>query len=267
MQHAVGFVPHAERIHDGPVDRWMLVLHGVFGSSSNFRGIARRLARERPGWGFVLADLRAHGRSQGAPPPHTVATAADDLLRLDADVRAVAGHSFGGKVALAYAQRRPELEEIWILDSQPGARGPDSGPGSTTAVLHALEETPQPLPDRATFVRRLQPAFGRRLAEWLAMSLRAGGDGYRFVLDLPAIRALLDDYWSTDLWHVLEDPARSDRVRAVLGGRSGVVPPDDRARLARSVRVDVLERAGHWLHGEDPDGVVRLMSAGPVQQP
>ena len=78
------FLPtHAEVTAPG-VDpsRWMLVLHGILGSGGNFRSFARRLAAACPAWGFVLVDLRMHGQSQGAPPPHTLAAAADDLARL-----------------------------------------------------------------------------------------------------------------------------------------------------------------------------------------
>ena len=47
----------------------------------------------------------------------------------------------------------------------------------------------------------------------------------------------------------------------VLGARSPIVQPADRERLADlerrnpSVRVAVLEKAGHWLHVDDLDGL------------
>ena len=113
----------------GPApSRWMLVLHGILGSGANFRGFARRLAASAPGWGFVLVDLRMHGQSQGAPPPHTLAAAAADLRRLGEHlglpIAGVMGHSFGGKVALAYtAASGRELEQTWVLDASPGHHG------------------------------------------------------------------------------------------------------------------------------------------------
>src|SRR5580692_7313306 len=103
----------------------MLVLHGILGSGNNFATIARRLAAACPAWGFALVDLRMHGQSQGAPPPHTIAAAAEDLGRLEEGLRSpvagVMGHSFGGKVALAYAARaQHELDQVWVLDASPG---------------------------------------------------------------------------------------------------------------------------------------------------
>jgi len=164
-------------------------------------------------------------------------------------------------VALTYAARRPRtLSEVWILDSQPGARVPEADVGSPTAVLSLLEAIPQPLPSRQAFRERVQPRLGRAIAEWLAMSLRAGNGGYRLTLDLAAIRALLDDYSRLDLWRAVEDPVRPGAIRFVVGGRSSVLSDADRRRLAESVPVYILERAGHWLHADDPEGLLAVMS-------
>ena len=59
--------------------QWLLVLHGILGSGVNWRTFAKRLVTARPEWGAVLVDLRMHGESQGAPPPHTLASAAVDV--------------------------------------------------------------------------------------------------------------------------------------------------------------------------------------------
>jgi esterase len=262
------FVPAAERIvaADARPTRWMLFLHGILGSGANFRTFARKLTQRRPDWGALLVDLRGHGRSEGAPPPHTVAAAADDLVHLEddggLDVQGVVGHSFGGKVALAYAERRARpLAEAWILDSSPGPRPPEPGPTSPAAVLGLLESIPQPLPSRQAFLDQVQPQLGRAVADWLAMSVRPVDHGYRLTFDLGAVRALLEDYARLDLWSVVEDASRARTIRFVVAGRSNAVPDADRRRLARSVRVHVLERAGHWLHVDDPDGLLALMTA------
>src|SRR5437879_732681 len=89
-------------------ERWMLFLHGIFGRGGNWRTIAQRWVTAHPRWGAALVDLRMHGRSTGIRGPHTVAAAARDLRaleeRLAGGVRGVLGHSFGGKVALAYLE-------------------------------------------------------------------------------------------------------------------------------------------------------------------
>ncbi len=89
-------------------ERWLLVLHGIFGKGRNWGSIARQVVEARPEWGALLIDLRLHGESRHFRPPHTVETSAEDLHRLvdhlDLPAAGVLGHSFGGKVALAYAR-------------------------------------------------------------------------------------------------------------------------------------------------------------------
>jgi pimeloyl-ACP methyl ester carboxylesterase len=249
--------------------RWMLVLHGILGSGANLRSFARRLAAACPTWGFVLVDLRLHGQSQGAPPPHTVSAAAEDLLHLgdalDLPIAGVLGHSFGGKVALAYAARREApLDQVWVLDASPGLRRDRAG--ETERVLRLLRELPAPLPSRERFIEIvIERGHSRAIAEWLAMNVRRAEDGFRFRLDLGAIHALLDDYFSVDLWQVVERAAGARALHMVIGGLSTALDEADRARLAHiaardpRVMVHLLERAGHWVHVDAPDALFAIL--------
>ncbi len=265
------FVPSYARVAAPGVEpsQWMLVLHGLLGSGANFRGLARRLAEACPAWGFLLVDLRMHGHSQGAPPPHTIAAAAEDLVRLGegfpAPIAGVMGHSLGGKVALAYAARTPrELDEVWVLDASPGARR--GGASSTEAVVRMLREMPQPLPSRERFLE-IVAAHGqpRAVAEWLAMNVRRADDGFRLRLDLDAMEALLDDYLAVDLWPVLERALGARAFDVVVAGRSDVFDRADRARLdalaTREPRVHahLVEDAGHWVHVDAPGALFALV--------
>jgi pimeloyl-ACP methyl ester carboxylesterase len=263
--HALVCAPGAEPA------RWMLVLHGILGSGANFRSFARRLASASPGWGFVLVDLRMHGQSQGAPPPHTIEAAADDLVRLgDTLARPIAGvmgHSFGGKVVLAYTARAPrELAQVWVLDASPGTRRDRAS--ATEAVVRLLREVPEPLPSRERFLE-IVTAHGqsRAIAEWLAMNVRRAEDGFRLRLDLDAVDALLDAYFATDLWPVLERAEGAREIHVVVAGRSDAFDGADRARLATiaarepRLHVHVIADAGHWLHVDAPDALFELVRA------
>lgn len=251
----------------------MLVLHGILGSGANWRTFARRLAAASPSWGFVLVDLRAHGLSTGAPPPHTLEAAADDLIRLQAalgkPVRGVLGHSFGGKVALALADRNPQrLDQVWVLDSQPGARPEELASERTAAVLRMLEQMPEVLPTRERFVEIVEEqGHDRTFAAWLAMNLRRADDGYRLRVDMSAIRALFESYYRTDLWPVVTHHDKARDMCFVVGGRSEVLGDEDRRRLAAiarrepHVRVHTLPTAGHWVHIDDPEGLFAIVSS------
>jgi pimeloyl-ACP methyl ester carboxylesterase len=247
--------------------RLSLVLHGVFGSGANWRSFMRAVAAARPDWGFVLCDLRGHGRSLGARPPHDLEAMADDLERLDgrfdAPIAGVIGHSLGGKVALCYAARRPgRLSEVWVLDSQPGAR---VFGGPTIEVLELLESLPAAFADRDAFVDAVKAGGQSQvMAAWLAMNVRRAGDEYLMELDLPALRLILESYYQTDMWPEIarRDPARA--LRVVVGGKSAVWQPGDADRLRAlaaenpQLHVRELPAAGHWLHVDAPDELRQL---------
>lgn len=250
--------------------QWALVLHGILGMGTNFRTIVKAVAERAPAWGFILVDLRGHGASQGFTPPHDLDAAASDLEALveqtkGADVRAVIGHSFGGKVALAYAGRH-ELDGLCVLDSNPGTRSKENEQeaDSASVVLSTLESfgTSASWPNREAFRDAIRAAgYSAALADWLTMNVRREGDVYRLRLDLVAARALLESYYTSDLWHVLEAP-RARSWSLLVATRSTVIDSAsrERAQAAASTsggrgRVHLIE-AGHWLHVEEPKAVV-----------
>lgn len=265
---------HARISHEGSSPKaWLLLLHGIFGMGANFRSFAKALAARAPAWGFVLVDLRGHGASQGFAPPHTLAAAAADVAALvdalDVPVRGVAGHSFGGKVALSYlATKHRPIERAFVLDSVPGARPGEHVTEDTMRVLSLLESVPATLPSREAFVALSEGAgMSKAITDWLTMNVRRVDDAYRLRLDLPAIRAMLADYYERDLWSVIADPTATERLDLVIGGASQHWSAADVAR-ARSLslshphlHVETLAKAGHWVHVDDPAGLLDVMAS------
>jgi esterase len=263
-----------------PAAGTVLFLHGALGRGRNWRTVARRLVQARPEREAVLVDLRLHGDSRDLPGPHTLKAAADDVetlaRSLDPPVRGVIGHSFGGKVALAWAARTASpLAEVWLLDSPPGARGEQPGLEDTLQVLRALEGVPYPVPSRQAFVDHLaKGGFSEGLAQWLATNLEHQDDGsYRLALDLGAIGELLADYVHHDLWAQVEQPGGTHHVHLVVGGRSRHFGPEDVTRAERAaassprVHLHLLPGAGHWLHMDAPDALLALLQASPPWRP
>lgn len=270
---AAPFSLHSSSVVDQGADpkRWMVILHGIYGRGSNWRAFARALATSRPDWGFLLVDLRMHGQSQGAQGPHTLAAAADDVLRLidvereeGHEVLAVLGHSFGGKTALEMLRCRPALGDVWVIDSSPGPRplamkDPDH---SVVSVLRVLESLPPDFESRAAFVAELQGrGFAKPIADWLAMNLVASVERYRFLLDVEALRDLLVDYFNADLWPVLE--TSSPPVRFAIATNSTALSEEDKRRLEtleRANRVKATRLQGsHWLHVDAFDALLKLV--------
>jgi esterase len=255
---------------DGRPRAWLAVLHGFFGAGRNWATVARRLTGTRSDWGAVLVDLRLHGASQGVAPPHTIAACADDLIALAGalhrPVRAVLGHSFGGKVALAYAGRRPAgLRQCWIVDADPSAAEPR---GDAWDLLRTVRAMPREFSSRAELIAALERAgVDRRTAEWMATNLEPehSKTGYRWRLDFDALEHLLVDAFRTDLWNVVEPPPPGVDLHFVMATRSAAVSDRSAARLRRiaqaagRVFVHGVE-GGHWLNADNPDALVALLA-------
>ncbi|MCP4804982.1 MAG: alpha/beta fold hydrolase [Proteobacteria bacterium] len=240
-------------VQGGP--RRCLVLHGILGSGLNWRGFAKRMASENPGWSFELVDLRAHGRSTGFQAPHTVQSAAQDLLQLG-PADAVIAHSFGGKVALAYGQVAP-VNQIWVLDASPGPLPAAAMDGDVAQVIQAIGQVPMPLQTRTELIEFLRGrGFSRAIALWLTTNLTQGDGGLVWRFDLPAVRSLIGDYFHLDAWPWVDDRVRL--VRAENGGRwagEDLVRFEDHGGL-------VLKDSGHWVHVDNPDGLLDLIRLG-----
>ncbi len=257
------------------------VLHGALGAGHNFRSFVRRLAAEKPQYRFVLVDLRNHGASQGASPPHTIEACVNDLLELAKELgvtpRAVIGHSFGGKVALTYGRRLVEsaaatpeyaqsLAQVWALDSDPGTQRPDPN-HEVLRVLRALRTANGPFETRADAINALLAQnLSSGLANWLATNLDRRTHGYEWRLDVDAIEELMADYFEEDLWPYLEAARGTPHHHLVVADRSDRWTGTMRERAARlpaeaSVTLHELADSGHWVHVDNPDGLLRIFVA------
>lgn len=255
--------------------RWMLVVAGIFGAGRNWASVARRFVRERPDWGAILVDLRGHGDSPTLEPPHTVDACAGDLLGLvDAlglEVAAILGHSFGGKVALRYAETAaahpsaPHLERVWVIDSTPDARPPS---GSAWRMLGVLRNHPGPFPDRdAGMAAVASEGYDAGVAQWMSTNLVRTDDGEMvWRLDPDVMEALLRSFFALDAWAVVEHPPAGTEFHVVKARESSILDDEARHRLEAaglSTGGAFLHEVdgGHWLNADNPDALQRLLLA------
>jgi len=278
------FIPYSQTIENPgeKPDKWIVFLHGIYGSGSNWRAVARKLCAKRPDWGVVLADLRMHGKSQDAPSPHSLRSCAEDIYRLidarDAQgmrIDAVLGHSFGGKVALDMKRlhqtgQHSKKLTTWTVDSSPaGSRiALEEDSNIVIQVLRILREISRDFSSRSEFVAE----FSSRgvpvpIAQWLGMNLEARGDGYHNRLDHEVMTALLLDYYQQDLWSVLASggsPANEHPTHLAIASRMSAIAAEDQERLANMSGQNGLTihrvEGGHWLHVDAADVLVDLIA-------
>ena len=253
------FLPHHTTVTSeakNAPSQWLLVMHGIYGRGGNWRSVARKIVTLRSDWGVLLVDLRMHGKSMGAQPPHTLAACAADVLalidqqrELGCKVGAVLGHSFGGKVALEMRSQRPTLCPLWLVDSAPGPRpgAMEDSKNTVVSVLKMLRELPATFTSREAFVHSVKGYGFAPIAQWLAMNLEACPEGYRNTLDPVAMTALLDDYFKSDLWPAVSASETTIHVAAATRGSSISAADKQKLNEATQVRVHDVE-GGHWLH-------------------
>ena len=254
----------------GKPQKWLFLLHGIYGSGRNWGTLARRLVEQRPEWGVLLVDLRLHGGStEGFGPPHTVQAAADDVARLEDHLgfsaNALLGHSFGGKVALVRARGEHALGQVWVADSTLRTGEPF---GSAWRVIEIVRDLPDTFETRDELVDPLErEGYARGVGQWLGINLERSGDGFRWKLDWEGVEAMLRDYFATDVWQMVEDPPEGTEVHVIRATESDAVDAEAQERITkageRTGRTFLHEvQAGHWLNVDNPEAVLDLLTAG-----
>lgn len=239
------------------------MLHGIYGRGRNWHTIARAVVAARPEYACWLVDLPHHGESGPGVYGDTVrGLAADVRAWLDAEriaFTAILGHSFGGKVALAMADAaREQPLQVWVIDSTPEVKAPS---GSAWRMLEMVRRLPARFKTREEAVAALVEAgYNVGVAQWMATNLSRGPDGFTWRIDFDAMERLLRDFFVTDLWPVVEDPAPHE-LHFVKASESSAISERALRRLeAAGDRVHVhLRKGGHWIHAESPDVVTALL--------
>jgi pimeloyl-ACP methyl ester carboxylesterase len=248
METAVALDLSFEAVGDGPP---LVVLHGLLGSKTNWRSVARALA---PTHRVYSVDARNHGSSPWADAM-SYPDMANDLLRFmeqqGVERPVVLGHSMGGKIAMTLGLLHPQVvERLIVVDIAPVVYDDRLSPVAEAMravdVLHVAsrEEVRQRL-------RTLLPDAG--LVGFMLQNLEVRNAHFDWRVNLGAILAsvpLLSGFPSELLGLSFARP-----VHVIAGGRSDYVRGSDGADfhpMFERVDVQVIEQVGHWVHAERP---------------
>lgn len=228
----------------------VVLLHGLFGSGSNWRRQARELAKR---YRVLLPDLRNHGRSPHAPSMDYQAMADDVTGLLDAealDKIALVGHSMGGKVAMTLALTRPErVAALVVADIAPVAYGPHlRGYVDAMRELHPAAIGSRTEADQALASSVAEPM----VRQFLLTNLEHRTEGYRWRIPLDILAGqmpLIEGF--PELTANFSGP-----TLFIHGGRSHYVTQARHEiirRLFPHTELECIPQAGHWLHVEAPE--------------
>lgn len=175
----------------------------------------------------------------------------------------VLGHSFGGKVALAFAGHwTTHPLQIWVIDSTPETK---TAGGSAWDMLRLIKSLPETFATREEAADALVAGgYSRGVAVWMSTNLVRSGEQFVWRLDFPVMEALLHDFFSTDLWSVVEHHAPQHTLHFLKASTSSAMSDEAAARVeaATDPNVHLHRRDGsHWIHAEEPQVVVELLLA------
>ncbi|MGI1965518.1 esterase [Citrobacter freundii] len=230
----------------------IVLVHGLFGSLDNLGILARDLVTDHD---IIQVDMRNHGLSPRSPEMNYPAMAQDLLDTLDdrqIEKAIFIGHSMGGKAIMALTALAPErVERLVAIDIAPvdyHVRRHDEIFAAINAVTDAQASSRQ---QAASVMRQHLQEEG--VIQFLLKSFVDGE--WRF-----NVPVLWDQYPHIVGWETI--PAWEHPALFIPGGNSPYVTEAYREQLLAQfpqARAHVIAGAGHWVHAEKPEAVLRAI--------
>ena len=235
----------------------LLILHGFFASSRNWRQVAEKLAVD---YHVYVLDMRNHGCSPQHPLMNYVSMVADVLQFMDVhglETASLLGHSMGGKVAMWFALNFPQrVNKLIVADI-----APVSYSHCFNKLIAALKALPlHDISNRKqaeSFLASDIPELSYRQFLLQNIVLKDGGYHWRINLAIfqqsaPAIIAFPDT----------QSVQPYSKVCLFLAGsESGFVKAEDIKPLFPEAKLSVIDHAGHWLHVQQPQVFIAQVHA------
>ena len=239
----------AQNPHNNPP---IVLVHGLFGSLDNLGILARDLVLDRD---IIQVDMRNHGLSPRSPDMTYPAMAQDllDILNESHIEKATfIGHSMGGKAVMALSALAPErIAGLVAIDIAPvdyHVRRHDEIFAAINAVTDAGAATRQ---QAATVMRQHLNEEG--VIQFLLKSFVDGQ--WRF-----NVPVLWEQYDNIVGWQTV--PPWPHPALFIPGGNSPYITDAYRETLLAQfpqARAHVIAGAGHWVHAEKPEAVIRAI--------
>lgn len=229
----------------------LLVLHGLFGSATNWRSMARKLEADHV---VHALDLRNHGASPWADTM-TYAEMADDVRHYieqhDLGRVSILGHSMGGKTAMALALAWPDLvERLIVVDIAP--RSYNDSLSSYAQAMRGIDL--MAAASRGEVQRQLQALLpDASVAPFLVQNLVPRNDHFDWRINLAAISTSMMDL--TDFPSTLKLRVFAKPTTAIAGALSDYISGGDVSPfkpMFPRVVLEVIDGAAHWVHADKP---------------
>ena len=235
----------------------LLIIHGLFGSSDNWRTLGRQFAEK---YEVFLIDLRNHGKSPHSPEMNYDLMATDIMELINAEVinhPILIGHSMGGKAALMFDKKYPNfLKKLVVADI-----GLKSYPMHHDQILKGLNSI-----NLNTINSRLeaQKTLKKHIKEigvqqFLLKNLYWREKGQlEWRMNLKVIEK--------NIFKILEKIQIEKSFTSALfirGELSNYIIEDDFNEILKifpNGKIQTIDKVGHWLHAENPVEFFKLVT-------
>ena len=252
----------------------IIILHGLYGSSDNWVTIAKQLGDSST---VILPDQRNHGQSPHSGI-HDYDSMRDDLYELVTDLRLkkffLAGHSMGGKTAVAFALKWPEmLNGLIVADISPFTSERTKIPTYNqhiTILRTILSIDISSIRSRGQAESLLLEKISSEKTRALIMKnlQRNAGDRFSWKMDPGSLYKNIENLMAgIEMSEALNHPVTGFPVIFLKGSDSDYLSLSDMVGIKKvfpSAELAEIKGAGHWIHADRPDEVIlqirRLLS-------
>lgn len=239
----------------------LVMLHGLFGSSDNWLGVASKLAQK---FHVFMLDLRNHGVSPHSHETSYPVMAADVTEFLDTrklDRVNILGHSLGGKVAMQFALDFPtRVEKLIVVDIAPRAYSPEHEKIFNALLALDLKK----FQTRTQIEEALAPEIPDLvLRRFLLKNLKtpvAPSSSFTWKVNLSG----LFKNHHTIYEPIISETPFSGSVLFLRGGKSRYISEADAPgikSLFPQAKIETIAQAGHWVQADAPEEFALLVSS------
>ncbi|WMV52458.1 hypothetical protein MTR67_045843 [Solanum verrucosum] len=175
-------------------------------------------------------------------------------------------------ISVEYTVHTPDAEQLWVLDSVPGKVNPEDSNREVEKVMQTLQSLPSSIPSRKWLVDHLlKLGFSKALSEWLGSNLEKSGDSMTWNFNIEAAAEMFDSYMEKDYWPLLEHPPKGTEIAIVRAEKSDRWDPETVQKLESiasngtggsegKMSYHLLPNSGHWVHVENPKGLLEIIT-------
>ena len=242
-----------------------MILHGLYGSSDNWISVAKSISKE---FTVYLPDLRNHGLSPHNEL-HDYDSLGSDIYELVNNLNIkkffLAGHSMGGKTAINFTLKWPELiEGLLIADISPfqTANFRSDEYYQSKNILETILETDVSAFSSRNQVEMLltQKITSAKVRGLIMKNLqRTANNNFIWKINASSLLSNLEIIMN-GIPRPAEDSSRITGFPVIFlkGEKSDYLPYSDWhdvLKIFPAAELRVIRNAGHWLHTDNPGAV------------